>query len=133
VGLAASIAFQDLGFLVLGEHALELHQQLIFRRIATRALDELDPGTGAGELLEQQRLVGELARQPVRRVAQHHLDPDPGHQVTQPFQRRPHQSRAGVALVFEHPVVGNLNAQLLGVRAQRRRLRPNRLVLLLPG
>ena len=29
VGLAAPVAFQDLRLLVLGEHALELHQQLV--------------------------------------------------------------------------------------------------------
>ena len=67
VGLAAPVAFQDLRLLVLGEHALELHQQLILGRVAARALDELHPRAGAGELLDQQRLVGELAGQPVRR------------------------------------------------------------------
>jgi hypothetical protein len=72
VGLAAPVAFQDLRLLVLGEHALELHQQLVLGRLATRALDELHPRAGPGELLDQQGLVGELAGQLVRGVAQHH-------------------------------------------------------------
>src|SRR5215213_5368673 len=59
--------------------------------------------------------------------------PTPGDQVAQPLQRRPHQGGAGVALVFEHPVVGDVKPQLLGVRAQRRGLRRDRLVLLLSG
>src|SRR4051812_44964090 len=117
VGLAAPVAFQDLRLLVLGEHALELHQQLIFWCVAARALDELHPGARAGEFLDQQGLVGELAGQPVRRVAQHHVDPDPGDQVAQPLQRGPHQGGAGVALVFEHPLLGDVKPQLLGVRA----------------
>jgi hypothetical protein len=81
MGLASPVAFQDLGFLVFGEHALKLHQQLVLGRLAARALDELDPGTGTGELLDQQGLVGELAGQPVRGVAQHHVHPDAGHEV----------------------------------------------------
>jgi hypothetical protein len=81
------------------------------------ALDELHPGARPGELLDQQGLVGELAGQPVRRVAQHHVDADPGDQVAQPLQRGPHQGGAGMALVLEHPVVGHVKPQLLGVRA----------------
>ena len=45
---------------------------------------------------DQQRLVGELAGQPVRGVVQHHIHPDPGDQVTQPLQRGPHQRRPRV-------------------------------------
>jgi len=133
VRLATPVALHDLRLLVLGEHALELHQQLVLRGIAARALDELHPRTGAGELLDQQRLVSELAGQPVGRVAQHHIDPDPGHQITQPLQRGAHQGGAAVALVFEHPLVGDLKPQPLGAGAQHRRLRGDRLVLLLPG
>jgi hypothetical protein len=42
VGLAAPIPLHDLGLLVLGQHALELDQQLILRRLPAGALDELD-------------------------------------------------------------------------------------------
>jgi hypothetical protein len=81
VGLTAPIPLGDLGLLVLGEHALELHQQLILRAVPARAFDELHPRAGPGELLDQQRLVGELTGQPVRGVAQHHIHPDTGDQV----------------------------------------------------
>jgi hypothetical protein len=50
-------------------------------------------------------------------IAQHHVDADPGDEVAQPLQRRPHQGGAGVALVFEHPLLGHVKPQLLGVRA----------------
>ena len=59
--------YAELGIvLVLGEDALELDQQLVLRGVAARPLDELHPDPGPGELLQQQRLVGELAGQPVR-------------------------------------------------------------------
>jgi hypothetical protein len=53
LGLATSIALQDLRLLILGEHALELHQQLVFGAVAAWALDEFHPGAGASELLDQ--------------------------------------------------------------------------------
>ena len=133
VGLAAAVALHQLGFLVFGEHALELDQQLVLGGIATRALDELHPHPGAGELLDQQRLVGELAGEPVRGVAQHHIHAPLGGQVAQRFQGGADQRRPGVALVLEHPLLRQVSPQLPGVGAQRRRLRADRLVLLLPG
>jgi len=81
----------------------------------------------------QQGLIGELAGQPVGRVAQHHIDADPGDHVTQPFQGGAYQRGPGVPLVFEHPLLGQLKSQLLRVGAQRRGLRRDRLVFLLPG
>ena len=91
VGLAAPVPLGQLRFLVLGEDALELHQQLVFRGVAARALDELHPDPGAGEFLQQQRLVGELAGQPVRGVAQHHVQAALGGQVPQRLQGRADQ------------------------------------------
>ena len=117
MGLAAAVAFQDLRLLVLGEHALELDQQLVFGAVAAGALDELDAGAGAGELLEEEGLVGELAGQPVGAVAQHHVHADPGDGVAQPFQGRALQGGARVAVVGEHPVLSHVQSQLLGVGA----------------
>ena len=54
VGLAAPVPLHELGFLVLGEHALELHHQLVLRAVTLRALDEPRQRAGAGELLDQQ-------------------------------------------------------------------------------
>ena len=100
-GLAAPVPLHQLGLLVLGEHALELDQQLVLGAVAPRPLHELHPRPAAGELLDQQRLVGEIAGQPVRGVDQHDVEAALGGQVAQRLQRRPHQRRAGV------PVVGN--------------------------
>ena len=87
----------------------------------------------AGELLDQQRLVGELAGQPVRRVDQHHVQAALGGQVPQRFQGRAGQRRAGVPLVGEHPLTGTSSRPGRGVLAQGRELGADRLVLRLPG
>src|SRR5262245_62508634 len=55
VGLAAPVPFGQLGLLILGEHALELHQQLVLGAVTAGALDELHPGPGPAELLDQDR------------------------------------------------------------------------------
>jgi hypothetical protein len=68
--------------------------------------DELHARARAGELLDQQHLVGELAGQPVRGVAQHHIDADLGDQVPQPLQRGAHQGGPGMALVLKDPFGG---------------------------
>jgi hypothetical protein len=81
VGLATPVALQDLRLLVLGEHALELHHQLVLGGVSTRAFDEFHRGAGSGEFLDQQCLVGELAGQPVRGVTQHHIHSDPGDDI----------------------------------------------------
>ena len=132
-GLAAPVAFHQLGLLVLGEHALELDQQLVLRAVAARPLHELHPDTAAGELLDQQRLVGELAGQPVRRVDEHDVQAALGGQVPQRLQRRAGQRRAGVPLVGEDPLFRDVKPARRGVLAERGQLGADRLVLRLPG
>ena len=86
-GLAAPVALHQLGLLVLREHALELDEQLVLGAVAARPLHELDPCAAAGELLDQQRLVGELAGQPVRGVDEDNVEAALGGQVPQRLQR----------------------------------------------
>jgi len=132
-GLAAAGPLDDLGLLVLGDHALELHQQLILGAVAGRPVEEADLGARPGGLLDQRRLVGVAAGQPIGRVAQHDLDGHLGDQVAQALQRRADQGRARVALVLEHPLGRNIKSLLLGVGQQRRGLASDRLLLGLAG
>jgi hypothetical protein len=81
----------------------------------TRALDEHHAGAGLGELLDQQRLVGVLAGEPVRRVNEHQVHRHLGDQVAQPLQGRAHQGGAGVAVIAEHPLLRDIKPQMLGV------------------
>jgi len=130
--LAAPRPLGNLGPLVLGDHALELHQQLILGRLGLAPLEKPHFSTEARELLDQQRLVHVAPREPVRRVAEYHLDPDLGHHVAQALQGRTHKRRARVPFVLEHPVGGNLKPRGGRVRLQGRRLTGDRLLLLLP-
>ena len=81
MGLAPPGSLGDLGSFVLGDHPLELDHQLVFGRLGPRALDEPDLGAGAGELVDQQRLVGVPAGEPIRRVTQHDIDRNLGGQI----------------------------------------------------
>ena len=104
--LAAAAALGDLRPLVLGDHPLELPQQLILRRAgALRLLREHHLDTGALELFEQQHLIGVAAREPIRRVTQQHLEAALDSQVAQPLQRRAAQHRTRDALVLEDQIV----------------------------
>jgi hypothetical protein len=73
VQLAPAGAFGDLGPLVFGDHALELHQQGLLRGGGLGAVDEDHLGAVLGEFLDQEHLVGVGAGQPVRGQAQHPL------------------------------------------------------------
>ena len=87
--LPATAPLGDLRALVLGDHPLELAQQLVLRRARPLGLlgeHDLDPA--ARELLEQQHLVGVAAREPVRRMTQHHLEAPLERPVAKPLERR---------------------------------------------
>ena len=95
VQLPTATPLSDLRSLVLGDHPLELAQQLILRRARSLGLlreHDLDPA--ARELLEQQHLVGVAARQPVRCVTQHDLEAPVERPVAELLERGPVQVRA---------------------------------------
>jgi hypothetical protein len=52
--------------LVLGEHALELEQEPVLRRLRAGCLDEQNLDAGARELLDQQHLVDVFPAQAIR-------------------------------------------------------------------
>ena len=131
--LPAAAALGDLRPLVLGDHPLELAQQLILRGAGPLRLlreDHLDPG--ALELLEQQHLIGVSAREPVRRVTQQHLEAALDRQVAQPLQPRAAQHRARDALVLEHQILRDEQPALGGELTQRGGLALDRLLATLP-
>ncbi len=79
-------ALQDLRSFVLGDHALELHQQLIFRSGALRCIHKARLDSLSGELLDQQNLVGIFATQSIRRVDEYDLDLPFGSEVSYVFK-----------------------------------------------
>src|SRR4051812_20667991 len=101
VALAAPAAFEDLGPLVLGHHALDLEQQVVLRREADRPVEEDDLDPGAAELVDQEDLVGVAARQPVGRVDVDAIERARGGRVAQALEGRADERGPAVALVEE--------------------------------
>jgi hypothetical protein len=76
---AAPVSFGDLGFLVFGDHPLDLGEQHRLRVVGgqPRRVGECDGDPEAVQLVEHQHLVGVGAGEPVRRQAPHPLH-EPG-------------------------------------------------------
>ena len=53
MSLAPAAPLQDLGPLILGDHPLDLEQQVILRRLAQRAVEEHDLDAGTPELVDE--------------------------------------------------------------------------------
>src|SRR5579864_5897861 len=87
---AAARALDDLSPLVLRDHALKLHYQLVLRRGAGRSLEKNQFDTLTVELLRQQYLIRVLPAETIRRVRQHCLYVSLRRQVPQRLQPRPH-------------------------------------------
>src|SRR4029077_15232282 len=66
VSLATPRALQDLCSFVFRDHALELHQELIFRTVALRRLHEQRFHSVAGKLFDQQNLGKKFLAQRAR-------------------------------------------------------------------
>lgn len=65
MALATATALQNFRPFVFGNHALHLEQELIFRGLADFAVEKDDLNACANELLQQQHLVGVVARQAI--------------------------------------------------------------------
>jgi hypothetical protein len=89
IELAAPVTLGDLRALVLGDHALHLHQQRRLGILAMRGtLQKPHADTEALKLLEDQHLVGVRAREPIHTQTQNPFeDPSLGG-ITQAVQRR---------------------------------------------
>jgi hypothetical protein len=108
--LPAPATLRDLRALILGDHALELAQQLVLRCArALSPLHEHDLDPAARELLEQQHLVGVAARETIRRVAQHDLEAALDRAVAKPLQRRALRACAGEPIVLNTGSFGTSN------------------------
>jgi len=113
VDLAAPGALGDLRALVLGDHPLELAQELVLGRArALSLLGEADLDTGAPELLEQQHLVGIAAREAVVGVAEQQLEGALGGAIAQALERRALKRGARETLVLEDQIVCEQQAAL---------------------
>jgi hypothetical protein len=119
---------ENLAALVLGDDALNLQQEVIFCRVADRAVQEYHLGPSATKLLDQQYLVGVASCEPVRRVNIDALDMPGGHRIAQLLQRQPLKIHAAATVI--HVAVVRLKLQPVSGNAllQRRDLTVNRVI-----
>src|SRR5437016_8232503 len=103
MALAPTTTLSDLGPLVLGDHALKLHQELIFWSLGGGGLQKNQLYSIACELFSEQDLVSVFAAQTVRCVHQHGRDLALGRQVAHRFQARSRQGGATIAFVLKLP------------------------------
>ena len=130
VELPAPVALGDLRSLVLGDHALHLHQQRRLRVLAVRRpLEEPHTDPEPRKLLDDQHLVGIDARKPVGGETEDRVEHAGLGRVPQTVQRRAIQPRAGVPVVDE--LFDHLEPVDLGGGPERLELRADRATLLL--
>src|SRR6202158_6346687 len=128
-------ALENLGPLVLGDHALKLHEKLIFGGGTLWRLEKPCFDTLTSEFFDQQDLVSILAAQTIGCVDEHGLDLPFGGEVAHALKTRPLQRRSTIAVVFENPRRRHFQIERLRQLDQRRRLAADRvcLALLLRG
>lgn len=79
--LATPVPFDNLGALILGDHALHVQEQSILRAVAQGVVQEDDLHPGPAELIDQQDLVGVFPGQAIRRVDREPVDAARGNYI----------------------------------------------------
>src|SRR6266849_16422 len=135
VTLATPRALEDLRPLVLGDHALELDEQLILGRRTLRRIQKARLHAVTDELFDQQDLIRVLATQPIRAVDENSLDLPFSGQIAHALQAWSFERGPAIALVFEDPRLRHVQIERPRQLDQRRSLARNRvrLALLLRG
>jgi hypothetical protein len=129
--LAAPRALDNLRSFVLGDHALELHQQLILGRRATRRANKQSLNAGASKLLDQKNLICVPSAQPIGRIDQNHLNQSLGGKIADPLQARADQVRPTNPVVLDHPFRQHFELTRAGECDQCRSLTRDRVLLAL--
>src|SRR5262249_51466145 len=99
--LAAAAPLHDLGALVLGDHALDLDQEVPRRIIAVGVAQEDDLDAAAGGRLEDQDLIGIFAGEPIRVLDVEAVEGPGGGLVAEPLQGRAEEQGPADAVVDE--------------------------------
>src|SRR6516162_5396234 len=113
MALPAAAALEDLRPLVLGDHALDLQEQLLLGGAARRMVEEDDLDPAAVQLVDQEDLVGVPPGEAVGGEDVEPVQGAGGRLVPRPLQRWSDERAATVALVDE----GHLRVQVQAVAA----------------
>src|SRR3712207_4908133 len=103
---------------VLGHRSPYLQQELVVGILAHRPLHELYSAAALLQFLEEQHLVDVLARQPVRRGNQQHLELGHRRRIPQGVESGAIQARTAVALVEVDVLFLKSETFLLGIRLE---------------
>jgi len=112
VAATATTALQNLSAFIFGNHALNLEQEIILRRIPDRPVQKHDVHAGAPKLVDEQRLMGVAPSQAIRGMDIQALDLAASGRITKSLERRAYKDRAAEAFVditiiwFEHKAIG---------------------------
>jgi len=106
VPLATPTTLQDLGPLILRDHALHLEEERVLGGLARGPVEEDDRDAGPLEFLQQQDLVGILARQPVGRMDVEAVEATRCGEIAQLLQPGPDQRGPTVALIDKLQLCG---------------------------
>ena len=99
---SAPASLQELGAFVLGDHALHLQQEIVFRAGADGTVHEDHFGARPAEFLNEKHLVSVAPRQAIRSMDVDPIDHAGGDRVAQPLQSGTPQRCAAVAVIDEH-------------------------------
>jgi Transposase IS66 family len=113
VQATTTTAFQNLRPLVLGDDALHLQKELIFRRFANCPIEEYQFNATTLQLIDQEHLMHITPSQAIWRKHVKPINCSEIGGITQLLQRRPHEGAAGVAVINET----QLGIQGIGDRA----------------
>ena len=118
MALAATGTLQNLRTLVFRDHPLELDEEMVFGSFHRRRLQEHGLDALAGQLLDDQNLIGIAAAQTVRSMDQDGFDASLRGEVPDPLQPRAFENGAGKTVILDDHVGRHAVAVALGIGEQ---------------
>ena len=112
VSSTATTALQNLGAFILGDHALNLEQEIILGRVPDRTVQKHDFHAGAPKLVDEQRLVGIASGEAIGGMDIQALNLPAGGRIAKSLKSWAHKDRAAEALV--HIAVVRLEQKAIG-------------------
>jgi hypothetical protein len=94
-----AVAFDNLGPLILGHHAWDLEEELVFRAAAQLAVEEHHLDAHPLAFIHEEDLISVCTCQPIRRVDIQAIDGAGGDDIAEALQGGPHSRGAPVALI----------------------------------
>src|SRR5581483_10930947 len=131
MSFATSAALQDFRSLILGNHPLNLEQQVVLWRLSYFPVQEEHFNTGTKELFQQEHLMGVVACQPIRTMHIELINASSRCHITQTFEGRTNERGSTVAVIDELQFRRKRSSRRRNTGSQIRNLTLNRFGLTL--